>query len=212
YPPVVFIDAHEMGGVNDYFFPPNADPIYHETTSEAVGWINDLYGPAMQDVFDARGIPYFNYSAYDLFYMGYGDTVPATGFGAAGMTFEKSNRDAASVRVGQQYLTQWTTLSTAAVNKRSILEDWHASWVQALQEGKRGVLEPNEVVQPENEVQQPVPDIRVRQYFLRTDAGKKREVQGLVRRLQRMDVRVRRLTKPLWVDDYTAYGRRTRAE
>jgi hypothetical protein len=212
YPPVVFIDAHEMGGENDYFFPPNADPIYHEISSEAVSWINELYGPAMQDVFDARGIPYFNYSAYDLFYMGYGDTVPATGFGAAGMTFEKSNRDAASVRVGQQYLTQWTTLSTAAVNKRSILEDWHESWVQALQEGKRGLLEPNEVVQPENEVQQQVPDIRVRHYFLRADSGKKRELQALVRRLQRMDVRVRRLTKPLWVNDYTAYGRRARAE
>ena len=150
YPPVVFIDAHEMGGENDYFFPPNADPIYHEISSEAVRWINELYGPAMQDVFDDRGIPYFNYSAYDLFYMGYGDTVPATGFGAAGMTFEKSNRDAASVRVGQQYLTQWTTLSTAAINKRSVLEDWHDSWVDALRQGKRGELEPNEVVQPEH--------------------------------------------------------------
>ena len=30
YPPVLFIDAHEMGGSNNYFFPPNADPIYHE--------------------------------------------------------------------------------------------------------------------------------------------------------------------------------------
>src|SRR4029078_8738261 len=102
------------------------------------------------------------------------------------------NRDAASARVSQQYLTQWTTLSTAAVNKRSNLEDWHGAWVQALQEGERGLLEPNEVVQPENEVQQQVPDIRVRQYFLRTDAGKKREVQGLVRRLPRRDVRGRR--------------------
>jgi hypothetical protein len=212
YPPVVFVDAHEFGGTNDYFFPPNADPIYHEITSQAVSWINGLYGPAMQKVFDDRGLPYFNYSRYDLFYMGYGDTVPATGFGAAGMTFEKSNRDAASVRVGQQYLTQWTTLSTAAANKASILEGWHDSWVEALRQGERGELEPNEVVQPENEVQQQVPDIRVRHYFLRTDAGKKREVQALVRRLQRMDVRVRRLTKPLWVDDYTPYGRAARSE
>jgi hypothetical protein len=212
YPPVVFIDAHERGGRNNYFFPPNADPIYHEISSEAMSWINGLYGPAMQDVFDARGIPYFNYSAYDLFYMGYGDTVPATAFGAAGMTFEKSNGDPASVRVPQQYLTQWTTLFTAAANKASILEGWHDSWVQALQEGERGELEPNEVVQPENEVQQQVPDIRVRHYFLRTDAGKRREVQALVRRLQRMDVRVRRLTRPLWVDDYTRYGRPARAE
>ena len=93
YPPVVFVDAHEMGNTAGYFFPPNADPIYHEISDQAIGWINGLYGPAMQDVFDAREIPYFNYASYDLFYMGYGDTVPATGFGAAGMTFEKTDSD-----------------------------------------------------------------------------------------------------------------------
>jgi hypothetical protein len=76
YPPVVFIDAHEMGNTAGYFFPPNADPIYHEISSEAIGWINGLYGPAMQRTFDARGIPYFNFASYDLFYMGYGDTSP----------------------------------------------------------------------------------------------------------------------------------------
>ena len=111
YPPVLFIDAHEMGGTNDYFFPPNADPIYHETTDQAVSWINDIYGASNQALFDARGIPYFNYATYDLFYQGYGDTVPATAFGAAGMTYEKSNGDAASVRVFQQYLTQWNSLT-----------------------------------------------------------------------------------------------------
>ncbi len=88
---MLFIDAHEMGNPAGYFFPPNADPIYHETTDQAVDWINNLYGAAMQDVFTARGIPFFNYNVYDLFYQGYGDTVPATGFGAAGMTFEKTS-------------------------------------------------------------------------------------------------------------------------
>jgi hypothetical protein len=213
FPPVLFVDAHERGGSNNYFFPPNADPIYHEISSQSIHWINDLYGPAMQKVFDARGIPYFNYSTYDLFYEGYGDTVPSTAFGAAGMTYEKSNADPASARDLQQYLTQWTTLYTAATHKQSILQEWHDGWVQAKQEGRRGELEPNEVVQPENHVQQPVPDIKVRQYFLRNDdPSKAREVQALVRRLQRMDVQVRRLTKPLTVPDYTEYGRATREE
>src|SRR5215210_3101579 len=54
YPPVVFVDAHEMGNTAGYFFPPNADPVYHEISSAAIGWINGLYGPAMQRVFDAR--------------------------------------------------------------------------------------------------------------------------------------------------------------
>ena len=150
---------------------------------------------------------------YDLFYQGYGDTVPATGFGAAGMTYEKSSGDAASQRVLQQYLTQWNSLSQAALNKQEILTGWHDGWVEAERQGRAGELEPNEVVQPENEVQQPVPDIKVRHYFLRADdPAKARETQALVRRLQRMDVRVRRLTKPLPVGDYTPYGRPARDE
>ena len=57
-------------------------------------------------------------------------------------------------------------------------------------------------------VSQPVPDRTVRHYFLRADdPDKAREVQGLVRRLQRMDVEVRRLSAPLSVPDYRAYGR-----
>jgi hypothetical protein len=210
---VLFIDAHEMSNPAGYFFPPNADPIYHEITDQAVGWINDLYGASMRSVFDARGIPYFNYNVYDLFYMGYGDTVPTTGFGAAGMTFEKTSGHPAARRVLEQYLTQWTSISAAATHKAAILDGWHDAWVEAERQGRTGQLEPNEVVQPENEVQQQVPDIRVRHYFLRTDdPAKARDVQALVRRLQRMDVRVRRLTRSLAVGDYTAYGRPARSE
>ena len=40
FPPVLFIDAHEIGGEDDYFFPPNADPIYHETPDRSLGWID----------------------------------------------------------------------------------------------------------------------------------------------------------------------------
>src|SRR3954451_5266370 len=148
YPGVLFIDAHEFGGTDDYFFPPNADPVYHEIADPAVDWINHIYGPAMQHEFDARGIPYFNYDTYDLFYAGYGDTVPATGFGAAGMTFEKANGDPAPQRVFEQYITQWATTGWAAANKREILGGYYKIWQNALDEGARGALEPNEVVQP----------------------------------------------------------------
>ena len=212
YPPVLFIDAHEMGNSAGYFFPPNADPIYHDIADEAVGWINDVYGAAMQDEFDSRGLPYFNYNVYDLFYAGYGDTVPANGFGAAGMTFEKTSGHPAPRRVFEQYLTQWTSLTQAAVNKEAILRGWHESWVDALEQGERGQLEPNEVFEPGNEVVQEVPDIKVRHYFFRADErGKEREVQELVRRLQRMDVEVYRLRRSLRVDDFTPYGRSSRA-
>ncbi len=110
YPPVLFIDAHEMGR-ETYFFPPNADPIYHEITDESIDWINNLYGAAIADEFTRQGIPFFNRDVYDLFYMGYGDTVPSTGFISAGMTFEKASGDPTPRRVHEQYLTQWVSLS-----------------------------------------------------------------------------------------------------
>lgn len=75
YPPLLFIDAHEMPGDPGYFFPPNADPIYHETPEQSVKWINDTYGAAMAEEFTDRGIPFFNGEPFDLFYQGYGDTV-----------------------------------------------------------------------------------------------------------------------------------------
>ena len=168
YPPVLFIDSHEMGS-KDYFFPPNADPIYHETTDESVSWINGLYGPAMQQEFGRQKIPYFNYAVYDLFYQGYGDTVPTTAFGGAGMTFEKSGYDGIGKRLYEQYVAIWTSLSAAATHKADILTGLASSYREAQQQGADGVLEPNEVVQPENTVQNEVPDIRVRHYFLRAD-------------------------------------------
>jgi len=207
WPSPLFVDAHEMGAP-DYFFPPNADPIYHEVPDRSVAWINGLYGPAMQQEFRERGIPFFNYERYDLFYQGYGDTVPSTAFIAAGMTFEKNNADPTSERVLEQYIAQWTTLSAAVRDKAGLLRDWHAAWVEARRQGEAGELEPNEVVQPENEVQRPVPDVRVRHYFLRADDRRRgRELAELVRRLQRMDVEVRRLTAPLAVPDFKPYHR-----
>ena len=48
----------------------------------------------------------------------------------------------------------------------------------------------------------------MRHYFLRADdPAKAAEVQTLVRRLQRMDVKVYRLTAPLTVPDFKPYGR-----
>ncbi|WP_034521246.1 M14 family zinc carboxypeptidase [Actinomadura rifamycini] len=207
YPPVLYIDAHEMGGTS-YFFPPNADPIYHETPEQAIGWINGIYGASMAAEFEARGIDFFNRNVYDLFYQGYGDTVPTSAFHAAGMTFEKGGDSPYPERVEEQYLTQWVALSAAARNRQRLLTEWRAMAVEARRQGEAGALEPNQVYNPGNEVERPVPDREVRHYFLRDgDRAKRDEVRTIVRRLQRMGVEVERLARPLTVPDYKEYGR-----
>ncbi|MCW2878939.1 MAG: hypothetical protein JWQ95_3039 [Sphaerisporangium sp.] len=207
YPPQLYIDAHEQGGTA-YFFPPNADPIYHEIAEPAYDWISNLYGQAMIDEFTRRGLPFTNRDVYDLFYMGYGDTVPTTGFNAAGMTFEKGGSSPIATRTFEQYLTQWVSLSAAASHKESILNTWHGMYADAVKEGLAGKLEPNQVYNPGHEVISQVPDRLVRGYFLRADdPDKKAAVESIVRRLQRMDVQVFTLAKATTVPDYKEYGR-----
>ncbi|WP_221640153.1 M14 family zinc carboxypeptidase [Actinoallomurus bryophytorum] len=214
YPPQVYVDAHEMGG-SQYFFPPNADPIHHEIASEDVDWINRI-GKANAAAFGYNGACggavttecYFNYESYDLFYMGYGDTVPTTGFGAAGMTFEKGSASAVEDRVQQQFNTQWATTGWAADNKHELLSGYYKIWKDALAEGKDGALEPNEVVQPANEVRFPVPDIKIRSYFLLPDR-QLGDTRRLVERLRGMDVEVYRLKKAVTVPNARIFGGRS---
>ncbi|MGH3326653.1 MAG: M14 family zinc carboxypeptidase [Streptomycetales bacterium] len=216
YPPLVFVDAHEMGGTS-YFFPPNADPIYHEITDASLDWINNVYGAATAAEFDRQGIDFFTSSVFDLFYMGYGDTVPTTGFIGAGMTFEKGGASPIDERTHEQYTTQWVTLSAAAERRTGLLTRWHDEYVEAFRQGRDGVLEPNEVINPGNEVVNEVPARPVRHYFLSAgqlgaaeQVEKRLAVSEIVRNLQRMDVEVRRLTAPLAVPDLRPYGRDAR--
>ena len=212
YPGPLFVDDHEMGAAT-FFFPPNADPIYHEITDESVDWINNIYGASLASEFNRQGIPFFNRDIYDLFYMGYGDTVPATGFISAGMTYEKNNGEPIAKRAYEQYVAQWVSLSQGAIRKRAILEGWASAWREAYQQGQAGFLEPNEIVNPGNEVATQVPTEPLRHYFIteRRDS-KQREVKAMIRRLQRMDVDVYRLAKRTWVPDFTPYGRSTRGQ
>jgi zinc carboxypeptidase len=211
YPGQLYIDAHEMGG-NHYFFPPTADPTYHEVTSQSMFWQDFLYGDALAAEFNRQHIQFFTNKVFDFFAMVYGDLVPATAFSAAGMTFEKANFDPITQRTYEHYVTHWVSLSQGALNREDILGDWHSAWTEAFGQGLAGELEPNEVNDKGNTVQLQVPNEKVRHYFLRADdASKAAEVQTLVRRLQRMDVEVYRLTSPLAVPDFKSYGRPARA-
>src|SRR6266540_4027821 len=198
---------YELAG-NHYFFPPTADPTYHEVTAASMDWQDNLYGGALAAEFDRQHIQYFTNKVFDFFAMVYGDIVPATGFGGAGMTFEKANFDPIAQRTYEHYVTHWVSISQAALNKPGILRRWHDEWTEAYRQGVDGQLEPNEVNDRGNTVQLRVPTEPVRHYFLRADdPSKANKVNALVRRLQRMDVEVHRLTAPLAVPDFRAYGR-----
>ena len=79
-------------------------------------------------------------------------------------TFEKGGASPISERAYEQYLTQWVSLSQAAIRKEAVLRGWAAASRNAYQQGRDGLLEPNEVINPGNEVETEVPtrpDVRV---------------------------------------------------
>ena len=196
YPPMLYIDAHEFG-LSNYFFPPNADPEYHEIPDAAHNWINQLYSPAIVSEFERQGIKYFHGAPYDFFAIVFGDTVPTEGFHAAGMTFEKESGDPISEREHEQFVSIWASVFAGAAARSDVVSGWHASWAEAYRQGVAGELEENAVFEPRHDLYQDVPDIAVRHYFLPQDAERAYETQLLVRRLQRMDVDVYQLTAPV---------------
>jgi hypothetical protein len=205
FPPMLFIDAHEFG-YSDYLFPPHADPEYHETPDTAHDWIFDAYSPAIVAEFEREKLNYHHGAPYDFFASIFGDTVPTIGFHGAGMTFEKDNRDRISDRTFQQFLAMWSSVFQGATGGQDYVEQWHDSYVEAYRQGVAGTLEPNAVFNPKVDLYQDVPDLTVRHYFLRDEPRRRYELDTLVRRLMRMDVDVYRLTEPLEVSDFHAYG------
>ena len=205
YAPMLFIDAHEFG-LSNYFFPPNADPEYHEIPDTAHDWINELYSPAIVDAFEAEGIRYFHGAPYDFFATIFGDTVPTAGFHAAGMTFEKESGDPIAEREHEQFTSIWASLVAGATAGDAVVEAWRDSYVQAYEQGLAGELEANNVYEKGHDLYQPVPDVPVRHYFLRDDPDRAYELQRLIRRLQRMDVTVHELSAPLTLDAFNPYG------
>jgi hypothetical protein len=210
YPPLLFADAHEFGYYRS-FFAPNDDPVYHDAPDQVLSWIDDLFAPALAREFRRRGWGFFHYHGYDFFMPGYGDTVPADGFLAAGLTLEQYDGAPLKLRMRKAFAEFWVLLSVAARNRAALLDAQHAAFVEALEQGRLGVLEPNGLSNPSSHLLAEVPDRRVRHYFLLEDPDRTYELPLLVRRLQRMDVDVFRLDEPLRVPDFRPYGGSPRA-
>ena len=157
--PQVYVDFHEMGSENSYFFPPSAEPINPQIDRRVLSWL-DAFGRANAAAFDRQGWIYFKEENYDLFYPGYGDSYPSLR-GAVGMTYEVAGGGRAGValalpdggtltladRVARHLTTSLTTLRTAARNANKILAHFAANRARPATEPARTYLWPAD--QPE---------------------------------------------------------------
>lgn len=134
--PVIYVDSHEMGGDNSYYFPPAARPFNPEITNDQRARQVQL-GRNMARWFDRFGEAYFTREVFDAFYPGYGDMWPTLN-GAIAMTFEQASprglvfarRDGKMLTYAQgvrnNVLTSLATLETVAQNKNAFLTDYAA--------------------------------------------------------------------------------------
>jgi hypothetical protein len=208
YQPQLFVDEHENSS-NSYFFPPTADPIYHETPNGLYRQVEDLYGPANARAFRANDWRFETWrSGYDFFAQVYGDTVPTTQLGAVGMTFEQGYTKPYPVRVRHHYTSALASLFAGATHHAKVLRTWRRTFVQAKAEGEDCRLEPNRVYNPGHDLTRRVPKRPVCGYFL---LGSSRETRRVVSSLQDAHVVVDRLTHRTVVTDFRPYGAAPRA-
>lgn len=146
YPGLFFIDAHQQ--TSGYFFPPDQDAALNEISHFALGVIQNVIGPGIQQTFNDQSAQYRNYNTYDLFVPEYGDTVPSLIMGGAGMTYEKGNNENYGKQVYDHYLAMDETVNAVAAQKASLLTGWIKQWPEAVDQGRSCEVQDNTQVSP----------------------------------------------------------------
>ncbi|MEE9141286.1 MAG: M14 metallopeptidase family protein [Gammaproteobacteria bacterium] len=146
--PVAYVDAHEMGSDETYYFSPEAIP-YNPHLADDQRASLELFGKTNARWFDTFGFDYFTREVYDAFYPGYGATWPAF-FGTIAMTYEQASSRGLVIRqydgkeltyrytVRNHFVTSLGTAETVAVNREKFLTDFYDYQVSAIDEGGRG--------------------------------------------------------------------------
>jgi hypothetical protein len=146
--PLVFIDAHEMGGDSSYYFTPEAlpyNPFIHPDQRRNL----TLIGKNNARWFDRYGIDYFTREVFDAFYPGYGASWPIY-YGALAATYEQASTGGLVLRqktgkllhyreaVRNHFVTSLSTAQVVAENREKLLRDFYGYRQSAIQAGQKG--------------------------------------------------------------------------
>ena len=143
--PVAFVDAHEMGSDQTYYFSPEAIPYNPHIAADQRSSLK-LFGQTNARWFDHYGRDYYTREDYDAFYPGYGASWPSY-FGSIAMTYEQASARGLLIRqydgnvmtyadtVFNHFLTSLGTAETVAQNRQKFLQDFHDYQRSAIAEG-----------------------------------------------------------------------------
>ncbi|MDJ0921582.1 MAG: M14 family metallopeptidase [Henriciella sp.] len=183
--PIVFVDSHEMGGDETYYFPPPADPLNPNITGDQREK-QTLFGLNRASWFDRFGISYFTREIFDAFYPGYGDMWPTLNGSIAqtfeqgsarGLLFERRNGEMLTYRetVRNNFIASLATAETVANDS--------AGFQLAYAQYRRSAVE---LGQRSDE-----------RYILLDLSVRRWQAEDLARRLERQGIEVERLSGSL---------------
>ncbi len=145
--PQVFVDFHEMGFNQTYYFAPPADPKNPHLTPSQVDWLT-RFGQNNAKWFDRFRFDYFTREIFDSFYPGYGEGWPLFQ-GALGMTYEQAGPDGMVIRredgtllhfreaVQHHFIASLATAEMAATHRSELLRFFFNYRREAISEGSR---------------------------------------------------------------------------
>ncbi len=146
--PQVFVDHH--GQVENYFFPPAAEPINKNLPVEKSKYWYDKFGRGNAAAFDRYGWNYYVRHVFDIFYAGYMDSWSSLQ-GATGMTYETDAGGPTSIKlkledetilpfsqgIAKHFTASLATVETAADNRQARLMDYYLFFKTGMDEGRR---------------------------------------------------------------------------
>lgn len=151
--PQLVVDAHEMGSQSTFLFNPPREPINNNVSESVRNWW-DIFANDQRAAFDRKGFSYYSGEWYDDWYTGYGSNVPNLK-GAIGILYEQAHTDGTIIKrhdgtnltyhraVEQQFTSSLANLTTAAKNKKELLNHFYTFRKKATNTKGAYYIKPN---------------------------------------------------------------------
>ena len=151
--PQLFVDAHEMSGLDTFLMYPQSAPRHPELPGRLLHW-QGVLADAHGEAFDAEGWGYYTREWADAWYPGYSDAWGSLS-GAIGMLYEQGRQSGQPLEresgeivpyreaVHGQVVASWSNLESLARHRQAILTDflaYHRSHVDGTREGSERAL------------------------------------------------------------------------
>jgi hypothetical protein len=146
--PQLFVDAHEMGGLDTYLFSPPREPINPHLPEYKQRW-GEIFAADQARAFDRHGWSYYTREWFESWYPGYSDAWGSL-HGAVGILYEQASLDGQSLRrasgevvtyreaAHHQAVSSLANVTTLAANGPAVLRDYVAGRRASLDEAKNG--------------------------------------------------------------------------